>query len=907
MEDTQDILGYDYYKLNNEYCETIVNLKDRNKNILIVGYYDHNNLGDEQYKITFNLLLSFKYNIRYLDCDKLSKKDIDQDTIIILGGGDVLNEYFLDKLNNILDKNHKNKVLAVSVGLPYNNILTNTNKLSILDYIFIRTEQDLGLFKKYFDSNRIIYLPDISLLLKIEVNITQELLLRELNPKRQQEVLKKQATTFFWRSNDSPAGIQPDRKNIVISLSRHFYNIKCKNDYLKIVNKFSNFIIKLLSFNKYSITFIPFNTSNRIKDDDKNQENDILFQRDIINVLKQNDVDISHIILIDKTLTSYEALMYYKKAYISIPMRFHGTLFSIYENCPILPIYTTKKIKNFLLDIEWPDDLQYDLPKNNKDIPIDLDYNLLLNKFNDIVIKYDDLKNHLILKNKNFIDKFKLAKQKLFNTIDNPYEKKNNLILNNEIIINNLYNQLQNIAKNKCNIDDFRYVKDIQVQQLLINIVNYYLVNKQFNSIYTYGLQQKMFTENSFNYKDEFKWILNNVKPLNSILNNNKISINLSYINQSDISEAHRSGWQYVYENIKYLDNDNSDLIMDLYLDRTFHWQKDVMKYLNIIPYKKPWLGFIHHTFDTTFSEYNCDVMFKDIDFLESLKNCKGIIVLSEYLKKQIINQLNKIGYNIDVYVLIHPTLLNVPKFTLENFMMNNEKKIVHIGGWLRNIYSFYYLNISGIIKNEEKIKKDCFPFLCCNSIPLNDNLLIKKYALKGKNMNNYYYSDNFSVNSNINSNINIDINHDANLISRNINENINNWHKHFQENYLKLINSVEIIDKLENIDYDTLLTGNIVFINLVDASAVNTVIECIVRNTPLIVNKHPAVVELLGEEYPMYYINNHDYFKMSYEIEQLLSVNKIKETTNYLRILDKTNLDINKFVKNLEDIIANL
>lgn len=56
-----------------------------------------------------------------------------------------------------------------------------------------------------------------------------------------------------------------------------------------------------------------------------------------------------------------------------------------------------------------------------------------------------------------------------------------------------------------------------------------------------------------------------------------------------------------------------------------------------------------------------------------------------------------------------------------------------------------------------------------------------------------------------------------------------------------------------------------------------------------------------------MYYINNHDYFKMSNEIEQLLSVNKIKETTNYLRILDKTNLDINKFVKNLEDIIANL
>jgi hypothetical protein len=841
---------------------------DNKQNILIVGYYDHYNLGDEQYKITFNLLLGDKYNIKHLDCDKLNKKDIDQNTIIILGGGDVLNEYFLDKLNNILDKEHKNKVLAVSVGLPYNNILTNTNKLSILDYIFVRTEQDLGLFKKYFDPNRIIYLPDISLLLKKDVVVNV------------------------------------DKKNIVISLSRHFYNIKCKNDYLKIVNKFSNFIIKLLSFNKYLITFIPFNTSNGIKDNDKNQENDILFQRDIINLLKQNNIDINNIISIEKTLTPEEALMYYKKAYISIPMRFHGTLFSIYENCPILPIYTTKKIKNFLLDIEWPNDLQYDLPKNSKDIPIDLDYDLLLNKFNEIVNKYDDLKNHLVLKNENFKKKFLLAKQELFNVIDNPYEKKNNLILNNEIIINNLYSQLQNIAKNKCNVSDFRYVKDTQVQKLLVNVVNYNLVNKQFNSIYSYGLQQKMFTENNFNYKDEFKWILNNVKPTNQIINNNKLSINLSYINQNDDSGAHRSGWQYVYENIKYLDNNKSDIIMDLYLDRTFHWQKDVMKYLNIIPYKKPWLGFIHHTFDTTFSEYNCDVMFKDIDFLESLKTCKGIIVLSQYLKTQVINRLNKIGYNINVHVLVHPTLINIPKFTLDNFIINNDKKIVHIGGWLRNIYSFYNLNISGIIKGEEIEKKGCLPFFCCNSTPVKNNLLIKKCALKGKNMNNYYYSNNFSVNLDIDNDNN---NNDNNLMSRNINENINNWHKHFQENYLKLINSVEIIDKLENIDYDTLLTENIVFINLVDASAVNTVIECIVRNTPLIVNKHPAIVELLGEKYPMYYVNNTDYFKMSNEIEQLLSISKIAETTNYLQILDKTNLDVNIFVKNLENIISNL
>jgi hypothetical protein len=30
--------------------------------------------------------------------------------------------------------------------------------------------------------------------------------------------------------------------------------------------------------------------------------------------------------------------------------------------------------------------------------------------------------------------------------------------------------------------------------------------------------------------------------------------------------------------------------------------------------------------------------------------------------------------------------------------------------------------------------------------------------------------------------------------------------------------------------------------------------LECIVRNNPIIVNKNKAIVELLGEKYPLYY-----------------------------------------------------
>ena len=50
------------------------------------------------------------------------------------------------------------------------------------------------------------------------------------------------------------------------------------------------------------------------------------------------------------------------------------------------------------------------------------------------------------------------------------------------------------------------------------------------------------------------------------------------------------------------------------------------------------------------------------------------------------------------------------------------------------------------------------------------------------------------------------------------------------------------------------LLCRNIAFVELHDAGANNTVVECIARATPLLVNKLPSVVEYLGAGYPFYY-----------------------------------------------------
>ena len=80
---------------------------------------------------------------------------------------------------------------------------------------------------------------------------------------------------------------------------------------------------------------------------------------------------------------------------------------------------------------------------------------------------------------------------------------------------------------------------------------------------------------------------------------------------------------------------------------------------------------------------------------------------------------------------------------------------------------------------------------------------------------------------------------------------------KIFENDFLKSkneINSVKFIDHLDNNDYDVLLSQNIVFLDLYDTSANNAVIECIARGTPLLINRHPATIEYLGEKYPFYF-----------------------------------------------------
>ena len=102
---------------------------------------------------------------------------------------------------------------------------------------------------------------------------------------------------------------------------------------------------------------------------------------------------------------------------------------------------------------------------------------------------------------------------------------------------------------------------------------------------------------------------------------------------------------------------------------------------------------------------------------------------------------------------------------------------------------------------------------------------------------------------------------------------------------------TVTKLNRVNNQEYDIFLSENLVFLDFYDTSANTAIIECIIRNTPILVRKLPAVVEYLGEEYPFYFEN------LSEAADKLKNIENIIKTYLYLTNMDKTKFTHKYFV----------
>jgi exopolysaccharide biosynthesis predicted pyruvyltransferase EpsI len=809
--------------------------------ILILGYYDKNNLGDELFKLAFKKIL-YRHDLVIRNVYNIDEIPYDID-IVVIGGGDVINNYFMDRIK-ILLKNYIGPVYGLSIGIPYKSAIED-GQLDMFDYIITRNKNDIPELTTRFGKDYVRYFPDFSLFLSEEITICVD-------------------------KNHC-------KKKIGLCLAQDYYknNDRFFKDTVEYIKKLSR---------KYIVYLIAFNTN-----ESNHKENDNLLNCKIKECI---DDGLNEIVVINSR-DFKKVIEVFKDLDLCICSRFHSCMLSIMTYTPFIPMFTTRKIRELVDTMDFHK-FSYKIDTDEKYKPVYLNIKQMLNLTEFALLKKQE---NMALINKFLNRNYFSGNISLTSFINNLVDSR--LTRNSppyffdhgelEVYIKDIISSIL-VYFNKNSL------YDIEDKDLLCEVICFKLT-RICKPDYYYGLREKMNDEN-FEYIQDLIWIVKDFHGSNnnfSALYKKKmggsiskpdaykpetykpetykpdasVKLNLTYIDQNDLKGYHRSGWQYVIEEFyKSNSEDHDAILVDTYVDRTFLWKHDVYKAAGVLPYSKPWVGFIHHTFEVQ-TENNVGKILNNKDFIESLRNCRCLFVLSKYLRDKLRKELCKLNIYTKVKALVHPTEFPELYFNITNFKNKKQRDLVQIGAWLRNTYAIFRLDVS---KTE-----------------------YRKHALVGKNMNNYYKNQEEVSRRLLFCTCDCE---DDDVGCRGVCRSKDCNYKKCDNKYIvgleeytkELHNSVNIISNINNDDYDKLLSESIVFLNLIDASAVNTLLECFVRNTPIIVNPLPAVVELLGKDYPLYYT---DYKKVG----QLLEYKNIEKAFKYLKSRDKTKITIGYFM----------
>lgn len=793
------------------------------KSILIIGYYFKNNLGDDIFEKVFKEIIFPNDSITFATINTLDAIIGCNFDTVILGGGDLVNNYFLSQTNitKIRQIAKDAPIVFVGTGIPY---LECTDRLAFADAFYMRSKNDVKALSNFDNVNLI---PDLA---------------------------------FYLGNVENPNVKVPfGPKKIGICLP---YNYQGNSGFYESVRELLG---QLVSNQVNQVIIIPFDTNNA--------RNDATWLPPVPGVTVSEPKTIQETIDLFYTLDFVFA------------SRFHSVILSIMTATPFISLYTTQKIQNLKDSVPTEFKEQFvKLNSDEKDKPLEFNVSRVMSLYESVsgstgVVNKDhftkDLLEPSVLREKILCTTKRLSPpQLLTEQTESEIIKKVLMSVLSKISISGLVsikdlNAVLNGAP-LMRVLPRHYNSNVDRYKTFITHEVMYTITGDPSGPYFYGLYDNILKNN---FIEQVTWVVRDfyANYYYAISGLGPITI----INKN-FQRLHRSGWQYIVNNlvIKLNENEHSKpLIIDTYLDKTFHWNKSFYEKKGIIPYTKDWVGFIHHTFSDYNNEYNCTELFKDTLFLQSLQYCKCLIVMSSYLKKQIDEALLACGISVSVKNISHPTEYTSLLFDWDLFECNENKQVVQIGGWLRNVFSIYELQLP---KNSQ----------------------FTKSILKNKNSDSYFPPADLATRVAA-----LALDTPSAIVQPEIcRSNSSNYHiKGLIECIQRMESSVHVLEFLENDKYDVLLSKNIVFLNLVDASACNTIIECIMRNVPIIVNKIDPVVELLGEDYPLYYTN------LSEATVFLSDIQLLKKAHIYLCDLDKTAFYIDDFLLQMTAILNNL
>lgn len=810
--------------------------------ILVLGFYDRGNMGDEQYKVTIPLCFPRDVRFDFVSVDDANKLDHNSSyDCILCGGGDIINPYFMEKVKIIIG-DYKGRVYALSVGIPFD---VDVRYLDIFDHVFVRNSKDALLAQTKLGKENVTLIPDLG---------------------------------FFFPSTLRLRSIPRHNViNIGMCLATPVY--KRYEHLRKALPLYIRGLLHMTSNSNVVIHFFHFNYN-----DDNDEERDIVTSNDVMNSLSFLE---RRCCILHKILTPNHMIESLGKMSFNVCMRYHSIIFSSIAKTPFVALFANKKVATLLEDLDYPSHLIFDIKKN-----VDWSQWLEASQQPQNIMRNFDFPIQVaqIINSRRQRSLLVTDERTEFQTFDEAVISAKSML---DAYFGYTFVTTETLQQQKrFNVGS----KDpMQIARIIC-----YAITGNLDDPCAWGLSENMRQDNFILYEAlqfiHSKHIIackeNLARPqlyYPSCKLEQRVFVTIDpFTNVHLAKDVHRSGWANVMSHLMNLSAPRFHrphrLIVDTYMDRTFHWGQDTMVLNGLLPYRTSWIGFLHHTFDTVHSSYNCLEMFKNEVFRESLATCKGIIVLTRYLARQVKAALKEYQLpNVDVHVIYHPTefVTRNAMFTYEKFIANPSRKVVQIGAWLRNPYAIYKL-------------------------PLYDDLLnplgITKAVLKGKQMDGYFASEEtlkalLAAAMEVSQN---DSHYTYDCISREcISKTTNKYMVGLVETIQENHDSVHILHELDNASYDDLLSKNIVFLQLQDCSAVNTVIECMVRNTVIIVNRHPAIEELLGAAYPGFYD--------SLVGASLILGNPkvIKACYKHIKNLAKTDLRIETFMKRFVDIVS--
>jgi hypothetical protein len=804
--------------------------------VLILGYYHRNNFGDDLFEYVFKNHVLSNYDVTFANIDDL--QDMfkiharNRFTRVIFGGGDIINTYYFSE-KAILDIRKHFRGVQISfygVGMSYPQLLPI---LDIGDLFLMRNKIDYESVKWRYGSHVTSYTPDLGYFL-----------LDSCEPEDTSTVKHVGVCLPYPMFKDRNSNLLSELAATIRDLSR-----TCR------------------------VSIVPFDTSS-------NKDNsDLLLQELLRPLLAEHEFDENgeqSIFYVTRRMDVSSMLDFFKSLDFVIAGRFHSIILAMLTGTPFIAPLASKKIENMAAEV--PAEIQKlfctpeQLPKF---------------KLEEVVATFADarvamrsykvsMQRALHTAHNRFIDSFQNAKMR-----SSPPQ----YISNSErtsLVERTIKSVINNVCKKPSIKIEARVTRgepinkivlkrrknDHSLQKSVTEEILWQITGDPYG-VYYYGLYDNAHCKQLV---PQLEWIIDDYYT--RYMFRNGADDNIQIINKN-FQELHRSGWQFIVNNMvielnrrKVVDK---PLIIDTYVDKTFHWNSNFYKSKDIIPYRVDWIGFVHHTFSSYNNSYNCSVLFRDPFFLESLKSCRCLVVMSNYLKCQIEEIIGRDRVRIEV--VYHPTEETGTMFTWERFLESNTKQVVQIGNWLRNVFAIYSLELP------------------------KSSIIQMKSVLRNRNTDNYFLPENGldEMISNMSGlkNDNTDGTFDMCKIT------FDNMHvKGMLEHIKGLEDSVSVLNYLDNGAYDQLLSRNIVFINLIDASAVNTIIECIMRNTPILVNPIDAALEFLGPEYPLFYGS-------MYEASKILeNTELIRQGYLYLVNMDKSPFVISTFITQMNRIL---